>query len=86
MMSKETQESSRINGAAACPQDDCYEHVFSSVPAESRKSLLSLTMVLAGYPIALSNFVIGGAIGVGLSFSEALLALLIGNTVLIAVS
>lgn len=85
MMSKETQESSRINGAAACPQDDCYEHVFSSVPAESRKSLLSLTMVLAGYPIALSNFVIGGAIGVGLSFSEALLALLIGNTVLIAV-
>lgn len=65
--------------------EDVYENVFSSVPEEKRKSLLSLTFVLAGYPIALSNFVIGGAVGVGLSFRDAVVALIIGNAVLIAI-
>src|SRR5699024_4668184 len=48
------------------------------------KNLLSLMIVLAGYPIALSNFVVGGAVGVGLSFSNAILALLFGNLLLIS--
>ena len=46
---------------------------------------MSLTAVLAGHPIALSNFVIGGAVGVGLTFDKALLALLVGNGMLIAI-
>lgn len=66
-------------------QNDAYENAFSSVPDSKRKSLLSLTFVLAGYPIALSNFVIGGAVGVGLTFPKALLALFIGNGVLIGI-
>lgn len=66
-------------------EDDIYENVFSSVPEEKRKSLISLTFVLAGYPIALSNFVIGGAVGVGLSFRDAVIALIIGNAVLIGI-
>lgn len=64
---------------------DVYENAFSSVPESKRKALLSLTAVLAGYPIALSNFVIGGAVGVGMTFNKALLALAIGNGILIAI-
>ena len=66
-------------------QNDIYEYVFDSVPEKKRKNLLSLMIVLAGYPIALSNFVIGGAVGVGLSISGAILALLVGNAVLISI-
>lgn len=62
-----------------------FENAFSAVPDSQRKSLLSLTVVLAGYPIALSNFVIGGAVGVGMTFSKALLTLLVGNGVLMAI-
>jgi len=66
-------------------QSDVYEYVFDKVPEDKRKSLLSLMFVLAGYPIALSNFVIGGAVGVGMSISSAIVALLVGNAVLIAI-
>jgi len=65
--------------------DEAYEYAFDSVPESKRKSLLSLTVVLAGYPIALSNFVIGGAVGVGLSFKNAIFALIIGNIILISI-
>lgn len=66
-------------------KEDVYEHVFEAVPENKRKSLVSLTFVLAGYPIALSNFVIGGAIGVGLTFTQAVIALLVGNAILISI-
>jgi cytosine permease len=61
------------------------EFAFNEVPLHKRKSLLSLIIVLAGYPIALSNFVIGGTIGIGLKFTEAILALIIGNLLLISI-
>ncbi len=61
------------------------EYVTSSVPDSKRKSLISLTFVLAGYPIALSNFVIGGKVGVGLTFGEAVGALAVGNLFLIGI-
>lgn len=77
-MQKEVRRVEQQNG-------DIYESAFSSVPESQRKTLLSLTAVLAGYPIALSNFVIGGAAGVGLTFSKALSALLVGNGILIAI-
>lgn len=66
-------------------QEDVYEHVFEAVPDSKRKSLISLIFVLAGYPIALSNFVIGGAVGVGLTLSNAILALVVGNGILITI-
>ncbi len=66
-------------------QNDAFENAFDAVPEEKKKSLLSLTFVLAGYPIALSNFVIGGAVGVGLPFGQAILALIIGNAVLMSI-
>lgn len=64
--------------------DSAFEYAFEEVPQNKRKNLLSLMIVLAGYPIALSNFVVGGAVGVGLSFSNAILALLFGNLLLIS--
>ena len=66
-------------------QNDAFENAFEAVPESKKKSLLSLTFVLAGYPIALSNFVIGGAVGVGMTFSNAIIALVIGNAVLMAI-
>lgn len=62
-----------------------YENAFNSVPDSERKSLLSLIFVLAGYPIALSNFVIGGVVGVGMTFPKAVLSLLVGNGILIVI-
>lgn len=61
------------------------ENAFNPVPDSERKSLISLTFVLAGYPIALSNFVIGGAVGVGMTFPKAVMTLLVGNGVLMAI-
>lgn len=66
-------------------QEDVYEHVFEAVPDSKRKGLISLIFVLAGYPIALSNFVIGGAVGVGLTLPNAILALIVGNSILITI-
>lgn len=74
-----------VNQGEVKLQDEAYEYAFDAVPTSKRKSLLSLTVVLAGYPIALSNFVIGGAVGVGLTFKNAVLALLVGNAILISI-
>ncbi|MGL6200498.1 MAG: purine-cytosine permease family protein [Lachnospiraceae bacterium] len=79
-----SKESNNIPHTGA-PDDQSVEYVFSSVPQDKRKKLLSLTVVLAGYPIALSNFVIGGKVGVGLTFPNAVLALLLGNVILITI-
>jgi cytosine permease len=67
------------------PNEESVEFAFNEVPLHKRKSLLSLILVLSGYPIALSNFVIGGTVGIGLKFSEAVLALIVGNLLLISI-
>lgn len=66
-------------------QDPAFEYVFEKVPEDKRKRLRSLTIVLSGFPIALSNFVIGGIVGAGLTFPKAIAALLVGNIVLMSV-
>lgn len=63
-----------------------YEFAFEPVPKDKRKSGLSLFLVLAGYPIAVSNFVTGSAIGFQMTFLDALLALVIGDAFLIFVA
>jgi len=64
--------------------ESAYEYAFEEVPKDKRKKLINLAIVLAGYPIALSNFVVGGEVGAGLTFSNAIIALLFGNLLLIA--
>lgn len=75
----------QISAGSAEKFEDALEYVDVSVPKSERKNLIGLTFVLAGYPIALSNFVIGGRVGVGLTFSDAVLALAVGNAFLITV-
>lgn len=62
-----------------------YEHAFEKVPKHKRKGLLSLMVVLTGYPLTLLNFVYGGQVGVGLSLTEAIIVLVVGNAFLLGV-
>lgn len=62
-----------------------FESAFDAVPESEKKSLISLTFVLAGYPIALSNFVIGEQVGAGMPFGKAMFTLLVANLVLISI-
>jgi cytosine permease len=63
-----------------------YEFAFESVPQNKRKGGLSLFVVLAGYPIALSNFVTGAAVGFRMTFPQAMVALLAADAFLIFVA
>lgn len=63
-----------------------YEYAFEPVPADKRKSGWSLFLVLAGYPIAVSNFVTGAAIGYQMSFLEALFSIVVGDAFLIMIA
>lgn len=65
--------------------DEVYEYAFEEVPQKKRKGLISLIVVLTGYPLTLLNFVYGGQVGVGLSLSKAILVLLVGNAFLLTV-
>jgi cytosine permease len=67
------------------PQDPAFEYAFEKVPEDKRKNLPGLTIVLAGFPIALSNFIIGGLVSSGLSFPKTVLVLLTGNLILMSV-
>ena len=63
-----------------------FEFAFEPVPEEKRKSGLSLFLVLAGYPIAVSNFVTGAAIGYRMTFLGALASILVGDAFLIFIA
>ncbi|MEA4891333.1 MAG: cytosine permease [Peptococcaceae bacterium] len=63
-----------------------YEFAFEPIPEEKKKGGISLFMVLAGYPIALSNFVTGAAIGFRMTFVNAMVAILAADAFLIFVA
>lgn len=63
-----------------------YEYAFERVPEEKRKNGASIFVVLAGYAISLSNFVLGTTIGSQLSFKDAVFSSLVGNLFLIFVA
>ena len=62
--------------------DQSYEYAFEPVPEDKKKGGLSLFVVLAGYPIALSNFVTGAAIGINMTFIDAMIAILAADAFL----
>lgn len=70
----------------AVEDQEQFEFAFESVPMEKRKSGLSLFLVLAGYPIAVSNFVTGAAIGYRMTFIDALAAIAVGDAFLIFIA
>ncbi len=61
-----------------------YEFAFEKVPESQKKNGLSIFVVLAGYAIALSNFVTGAAIGYKMEFKDAITAILAADAFLIA--
>lgn len=71
---------------AKLPNEGAYEYAFEPVPEEKKKGGISLFLVLAGYPIALSNFVTGSAIGFKMSFAGAMAAILAADAFLIFVA
>ena len=52
------------------------------VPQSARKGILSLTMVMLGLTFFSASMWTGGTLGVGLSFNDFILAVLIGNLIL----
>ncbi len=70
---------------AAGGAKNAYEYAFEPVPESKRKTGISLFMVLAGYPIAVSNFVTGAAVGYRMDFVQAVGAFLCADAFLIAV-
>jgi cytosine permease len=82
----ETNTVSHNNGKVTQKADAAYEYAFESVPMEKRKGGVSLFLVLAGYPIALSNFVTGAAIGIKMTFPQAMVAILAADAFLIFIA
>lgn len=60
------------------------EYATEPVPADKRRSLLSVTSVWAGFPMIITGAVTGATIVHGLGFARGLLAMVIGNLMLFA--
>lgn len=58
-----------------------YEHV--PVPAASRRSLFSVTLVWAGFPMIITGAMTGSILVLGMGFSRALEAMIIGNLIML---
>ena len=74
------------SSADAVKDQGQFEFTFEPVPKEKRKGGFSLFLVLAGYPIAVSNFVTGAAIGYRMTFLDALAAIAVGDAFLIFIA
>ena len=74
------------SSADAVKDQGQFEFAFEPVPKEKRKGGFSLFLVLAGYPIAVSNFVTGAAIGYRMTFLDALAAIAVGDAFLIFIA
>lgn len=59
-----------------------YEH--TPVPAAARHSLFSVTMVWAGFPMIITGAMTGSILVLGMGFTNALIAMIIGNLVMFA--
>jgi cytosine permease len=66
--------------------DTMQDHALEPVPANARKSLIQLVIVQIGWNISVSSFLVGGVVGGGTTFVEGMLAILLGNALLVAVA
>lgn len=78
--------SKRQGSAVATSDQQAYEFAFEPVPKDKRKGTFSLFMVLAGYPITVSNFVTGTAIGYRMTFLDAMIAIIAADAFLIFIA
>lgn len=59
-----------------------YEH--KPVPASARRSMFSVTMVWAGFPMIITGAMTGSILVLGMGFADALKAMIIGNLIMFA--
>ena len=59
-----------------------YEH--EPVPAQARRSLFSVTLVWAGFPMIITGAMTGSILVLGMGFTRALTAMIIGNLIMLA--
>lgn len=59
-----------------------YEH--EPVPASARRSLFSVTLVWAGFPMIITGAMTGSILVLGMGFTHALTAMIIGNLIMLA--
>jgi cytosine permease len=59
-----------------------YEH--EPVPAKARRSMFSVTMVWAGFPMIITGAMTGSILVLGMGFADALKAMIIGNLIMFA--
>jgi cytosine permease len=57
-----------------------YEH--TPVPAKARRSMFSVTMVWAGFPMIITGAMTGSILVLGMGFADALTAMIIGNLIM----
>ncbi|MFI7066764.1 cytosine permease [Kribbella sp. NPDC050124] len=74
------------NVTSASVSNALQDHALESVPADRRQSLLQLVVVQVGWNISVSSFLVGGVVGAGVPFWTGVLAVLVGNLVLVSVS
>lgn len=73
---------------AAAPADadhvlgEEYEH--EPVPMAARRSLFSMVMVWAGFPMIITGAMTGSLLVLGMGFSRALVAMIVGNLIMLA--
>ncbi|OOY22321.1 cytosine permease [Thioclava sp. DLFJ5-1] len=60
---------------------DEYEH--EPVPAKARRSMFSVTMVWMGFPMIITGAMTGSILVLGMGFSSALTAMIIGNLIML---
>ena len=59
-----------------------YEH--TPVPPQARRSLFSVTLVWAGFPMIITGAMTGSILVLGMGFARALVAMIIGNLIMLA--
>lgn len=59
-----------------------YEH--KPVPAHARRSMFSVAMVWAGFPMIITGAMTGSVLVLGMGFADALTAMIIGNIIMFA--
>lgn len=83
-MSPQTETHSRLGDA-----ENQVDHLLGSeyehepVPAAARRSLFSVTMVWAGFPMIITGAMTGSILVLGMGFTRALTAMIIGNIIML---
>lgn len=67
-------------------QERGYDYEIEHLPMKQRKSTASLTAIWLGFAVQFATIMVGGIIGSGLSLGKAVVAIMIGNIILAAIS